>query len=229
MTGGGAEVVIIGRKCTISVICLNHVKTTFPPLFPWKNCLPKIWSLMPKRLGTAELQESNCLMILRLLRIFCTEISNYYSLLIQAFDLMTLWYPLCLANRTTSWIVPSAWPRQPRAKKVMQNKAPSYKGHSNKTLQSPMVLWNKNVNHGPSNLPQCPFRQVLSKDDTQDKWKWTKNKDKVNLFPCGSVDKESACNVGDLGSIPGLGRSGEGNGNLLQYSCQENPIDGGAW
>ena len=40
----------------------------------------------------------------------------------------------------------------------------------------------------------------------------------------------SACNVGDLGSIPGSGRSpGEGNGNPLQYSCLENPMDGGAW
>ena len=40
----------------------------------------------------------------------------------------------------------------------------------------------------------------------------------------------SACNVGDLGLIPGLGRSpGEGNGNPLQYSCLENPMDGGAW
>ena len=43
-------------------------------------------------------------------------------------------------------------------------------------------------------------------------------------FPGGSDDKESTCNVGDLGSIPGLGRSpGEGHGNLLQYSCLENP------
>ena len=42
--------------------------------------------------------------------------------------------------------------------------------------------------------------------------------------------KESACNVGDLGSIPGSGRSpGEGTGNPLQYSCLENPIDRGAW
>ena len=42
--------------------------------------------------------------------------------------------------------------------------------------------------------------------------------------------KESACNAGDLGSIPGWGRSlGEGNGNPLQYSCLENPMDGGAW
>ena len=48
-------------------------------------------------------------------------------------------------------------------------------------------------------------------------------------FHDGSVDKESACNVGDLGSIPGLGRSGEGNGNLLQYSCLGNPMDRGAW
>jgi len=49
-------------------------------------------------------------------------------------------------------------------------------------------------------------------------------------FPGGSVGKESACNVGDLGSIPGLGRSpGEGNGNPFQYSCLENPLDGGAW
>ena len=45
-----------------------------------------------------------------------------------------------------------------------------------------------------------------------------------------SVGKESACNAGDLGSIPGLGRSpGEGNGNPPQYSCLENPMDGGAW
>ena len=41
---------------------------------------------------------------------------------------------------------------------------------------------------------------------------------------------ESACNVGHPGSIPGSGRSsGEGNGNPLQYSCLENPMDGGAW
>ena len=49
-------------------------------------------------------------------------------------------------------------------------------------------------------------------------------------FPGGSEVKASACNVGDLGSIPGLGKSpGEGNGNPLQYSCLENPMDGGAW
>ena len=43
-------------------------------------------------------------------------------------------------------------------------------------------------------------------------------------FPGSSDGKESVCNVGDRGSIPGLERSpGEGNGNLLQYSCLENP------
>ena len=46
-------------------------------------------------------------------------------------------------------------------------------------------------------------------------------------FPDGSEVKVSACNAGDLGSIPGSGRSpGEGNGNPLQYSCLENPMDG---
>ena len=49
-------------------------------------------------------------------------------------------------------------------------------------------------------------------------------------FPDSSVGQESACNVGDLGSIPGLGRSpGEGNGYLLQYSCLENSMDERAW
>ena len=49
-------------------------------------------------------------------------------------------------------------------------------------------------------------------------------------FPDGSVNKESACNAGDLGSIPGLGRSPrEGNGKPLQYSWLENSMDRGAW
>ena len=49
-------------------------------------------------------------------------------------------------------------------------------------------------------------------------------------FPSGSDGKESAYNVGDPGSIPGLERPpGEGNGNPLQYSCLENPIGRGAW
>ena len=49
-------------------------------------------------------------------------------------------------------------------------------------------------------------------------------------FPGGSDGKVSTCNAGDLGSIPGLERSpGEGNGTPLQYSCLENPMDGGAW
>ena len=44
-------------------------------------------------------------------------------------------------------------------------------------------------------------------------------------FPSSSVGKESACNTGDLDSIPGLGRSGEGNGYPLQYSGLENSVD----
>ena len=56
---------------------------------------------------------------------------------------------------------------------------------------------------------------------------------KFGGFPDGSVVKNLPANAGDTGcpsSIPGLGRSpGEGNGNLLQYSCPENPMDRGAW
>ena len=49
-------------------------------------------------------------------------------------------------------------------------------------------------------------------------------------FPGVSDGKASACSAEDLGSIPELGRSpGEGNGNPLQYSCLENPMDGEAW
>ena len=49
-------------------------------------------------------------------------------------------------------------------------------------------------------------------------------------FPGGSDGKASACNVGDPGSIPGSeGSPAEGNGTPLQYSCLENPMDGGAW
>ena len=49
-------------------------------------------------------------------------------------------------------------------------------------------------------------------------------------FPGASEVKASASNAEDLGLIPGSGRSpGEGNGNPLQYSCLENPMDGGAW
>ena len=49
-------------------------------------------------------------------------------------------------------------------------------------------------------------------------------------FPGGLEGKESACSVGDLGSIPGLGRSpGREHGNPLQYSCLENPMDREAW
>ena len=59
------------------------------------------------------------------------------------------------------------------------------------------------------------------------------NQGKLDLlkgFPGGSEGKESAYNAGDLGSIPGLGRSpGEGNGNPLRYSCLEKPRGGGAW
>ena len=59
---------------------------------------------------------------------------------------------------------------------------------------------------------------------------WAVSIIKVVLFPGGSEVKASACNAGDLGSIPVSGRSpGEGNVSPLQYSCLENPMDRGAW
>ena len=52
----------------------------------------------------------------------------------------------------------------------------------------------------------------------------------ADFMPDGSDGKESACSVGDLGLIPGSGRSvGEGNGYLLQHSCLENPMGRGVW
>ena len=52
----------------------------------------------------------------------------------------------------------------------------------------------------------------------------------ITGFSGGSIGKESACNTGDPGSIPGLGRSpGEGNGNPHQYSFLENSMERGAW
>ena len=61
------------------------------------------------------------------------------------------------------------------------------------------------------------------------KWGNLTNRYRV-FFPGGSEVKASARNAGDLGSIPGSGRSpGEGNGNPLQFFRLENPMDGGAW
>ena len=61
-----------------------------------------------------------------------------------------------------------------------------------------------------------PQKNLNSQNNLENKQSWN--------FPDGSDHKESACNVGDLGLIPGLGRSpGGGHGNPLQYSCLENP------
>ena len=60
-------------------------------------------------------------------------------------------------------------------------------------------------------------------------WIWL-NIRRIDSFPDSSVSKESVCNTGYPCLIPGLGRcSGEGNGNSLQYSCLENPMNRGAW
>ena len=88
-----------------------------------------------------------------------------------------------------------------------------------------------------SGLP-FPFFQLfsiimLSQDIGHSSLCYTINPSHLSILymvPRSSEVKASACNAGDLGSIPGLGRSsGEGNGNPLQYSGLKNPMEGGAW
>ena len=82
------------------------------------------------------------------------------------------------------------------------------------------------------NLENKMESQINSLETRIEKMQERFNKDleEIKGFPGGSEVKASASNTGDLGSIPGLGRSpGEGNGNPLQYSGLENPMDGGAW
>ena len=68
------------------------------------------------------------------------------------------------------------------------------------------------------------YRCIIYKTNSTRGWKGTLQNCKCRGFPSSSDDKASACNAGDPGSIPGLGRSpGEGNDNPLQYSCLENP------
>ena len=60
--------------------------------------------------------------------------------------------------------------------------------------------------------------------------RWSRYMYTYSLIPCSTVSKESACNAGDMSLIPWSKIfPGEGNGNPLQYSCMENPMDGGAW
>ena len=83
-------------------------------------------------------------------------------------------------------------------------------------------------------IPHCPteppFCSVVSYGNWRGKTKIRNSVYAFEDFLGGSEGKASAFNAGDLGSIPGWGRSpGEGNGNPLQYSYLENPMDGEAW
>ena len=89
--------------------------------------------------------------------------------------------------------------------------------------------------HVPQLLkPECPRACVLQQEKPS-QWEeaWApqlENRPHSPCFPGDLEGKASAWNAGDPGSIPESGRSpGEGNGNPLQYSCLENPMDGGAW
>ena len=74
------------------------------------------------------------------------------------------------------------------------------------------------------------FQENLGQREEEDLNNPIRNLKKVQGFPGGSDGEESASNVGDLGLIPGLGRSpGEENGNSPQYSCLESSMDRGTW
>ena len=88
------------------------------------------------------------------------------------------------------------------------------------------------ISHLPRTLEAMVSQMIKNLPAVQETQVWSLGQDDLlkKGFPDGSEVKVSACNAGDLGSIPGLGRSpGEGNGKPLQYSCLENPMDGGAW
>ena len=86
-----------------------------------------------------------------------------------------------------------------------------------------MVSWNQAG-------PEDNFKCCLVSPSMYQSY-YSEKADKTPSFMTGSSDgKESAYNAGDLGSIPGSGRSpGEGNGNPIQYSQLGNPLDRGAW
>ena len=96
------------------------------------------------------------------------------------------------------------------------------------------MVKNLSANAGDTNLisgQEDPLEQEITTHPSilgLDRLKFTKQFPKS--FPGGSEVKAPACSAGNVGSIPGSGRSpGEGNGNPLQYSCLENPMDRGAW
>ena len=97
-------------------------------------------------------------------------------------------------------------------------------------LKEVILIYAKNTPKDPSLRntalnTECKHR--LLEEAKRKKWY---QHDTMLGFPCSSFAKESACSAGNLGLIPELGRSsGEGNGNPLQYSCLENPMDRGVW
>ena len=93
-----------------------------------------------------------------------------------------------------------------------------------------VMVWASLVVQMIKNLPAVQETQILSLGREDPLQKGMATHSSILAFPCGSAGKESTCNAGDLGSIPGLGRSpGGGHGNSFQYSCLEILMDRGAW
>ena len=130
--------------------------------------------------------------------------------------------PLLLKPTTNLWAVDSFSPLEEEGKLERESRSAWCCGF----LRLEVVTW---VASSVLYFTEGEIQPRREKDDTVSHGRpgkpwWARR------FPGGSADKESTCNAGDLGSIPGLGRSpGGGNGNPLQYSCLGNPMDRGAW
>ena len=92
-----------------------------------------------------------------------------------------------------------------------------------------MLIWQWGILLSPQSWPVDPSSRPQSKAAFEST-EYNMNAFFTLGFPGGSDDKESACNAGDPGSVPGLGRSPEeGHGNPLQHFCLGNPMDRRAW
>ena len=100
----------------------------------------------------------------------------------------------------------------------------TFRFHARKWQPTPVFLPGESPGH--QSLVGCRLWGYTESDMTEATWQQHQQQG----FPGGSDIRQSACNVGNPGSISGCRRApGEGNGYPLQYSCLENPRDGGAW
>ena len=122
----------------------------------------------------------------------------------------------------SEWVIVMPWVLVPHTQ-AYRFKSVSQRQHPKPTFwEAGIGSWDP-THCALTSSQHCSYSLLLFLDE----WRVTLN---TLGPPCGSDGKESAWKAGDAGLIPGLGRPPEkGNGNPLQYSCLENPMDRGAW